>query len=306
MALLTIDRLSKSFGSLSVLNELSFEVEEGSVFGFIGKNGSGKTTTMKIIVGLLKADGGSVYINGTKVDFGETATNRMIGYLPDVPEYYNFLTAVEYLKLCGQIARMDADKIGAKSSELLSLVGLQESAGRKIRGYSRGMKQRLGIAQALIHDPLLLICDEPTSALDPQGRSELLSLLEVVRQRTTVLFSTHILTDVERVCDTVGVLDGGKLALYGNLDALKTAHRRDTIVVELETALAAEALVGQLTALPYVLHVGGQGNTLAIDVKSVASDGRELLGFLGGQDATVRAYHVMEPSLENLYMDVIA
>jgi ABC-2 type transport system ATP-binding protein len=306
MALLTIDGLSKSFGTLRVLYGLSFEVEQGSVFGFIGKNGSGKTTTMKIIVGLLKANSGSVYINGTKVAFGETETNRMIGYLPDVPEYYGFLNAIEYLRLCGRISKMPAEKIAAQTDELLTLVGLQESAKRKIRGYSRGMKQRLGIAQALIHNPLLLICDEPTSALDPQGRSDLLGLLEVVRQRTTVLFSTHILTDVERVCDSIGVLDGGKLALYGNLDRLKAAHRQDTIVVEMESSTTAEALVQHLTALPYVLRVGGQGSTVTVDVHNAPVDGRALLTFLGGLDTTIRAYHVMEPSLESLYLDVVA
>ncbi|MDR3053109.1 MAG: ABC transporter ATP-binding protein [Coriobacteriales bacterium] len=306
MALLSIEGLSKSFGALQVLNNLSFEVEQGSVFGFIGKNGSGKTTTMKIIVGLLKAQSGSVHISGVPVKYGETKTNHMIGYLPDVPEYYGFFNAIEYLRLVGQIANMSPAKIKSQTSELLELVGLQDSAKRKIRGYSRGMKQRLGIAQALIHEPTLLICDEPTSALDPQGRSDLLGLLELVRQRTTVLLSTHILTDVERVCDAVGVLDGGKLALYGKLDELKAAHRRDTIVIEMESAAAAQRLAQPLLGLPFVQQVGGGGNTLTIDVHNVTANGRDVLAFLSEQDSTVRAYHVLEPSLESLYLDVIA
>ncbi|MDR3307901.1 MAG: ABC transporter ATP-binding protein, partial [Coriobacteriales bacterium] len=179
MALLRIDGLTKTFGNLRVLDGLSFEVDQGSVFGFIGKNGAGKTTTMKIIVGLLKASAGTVTIDGAPVAFGETPTNRVVGYLPDVPEFYGFLSAPEYLEFCGRITGMEPVRIAARSSELLEMVGLRDVAKRRISGYSRGMKQRLGIAQALMHEPLLLICDEPTSALDPQGRSDILHILEL-------------------------------------------------------------------------------------------------------------------------------
>jgi len=308
MGILTIDSVSKSFGQLKVLDQLSFEVEEGSVFGFIGKNGSGKTTTMRIIVGLLKADGGDVYVGGKRVEFGQTETNNLIGYLPDVPEFYGFMNAWEYLSFCGRICSMNAADIERKSAELIALVGLQESAKRRIKGYSRGMKQRLGIAQALIHDPVLLICDEPTSALDPQGRSDILEILGRVRERTTVLFSTHILADVERICDTVGVLDNGRLAMGGNLEQIKSKHRRDTIVLEFDglDSLALEALGQDLQALPFVVSSQVARTVLFVDVNSVQSDGRLLLADLLSRDLTILNYHVQEPTLENLYLDVIA
>jgi len=308
MGLLTIDSISKSFGQLKVLDQLSFEVEEGSVFGFIGKNGSGKTTTMRIIVGLLKADGGDVYVRGKRVEFGQTETNSLIGYLPDVPEFYGFMNAWEYLSFCGRICGMNATDIERKSAELIAMVGLTESAKRRIKGYSRGMKQRLGIAQALIHDPALLICDEPTSALDPQGRSEILEILGRVRERTTVLFSTHILADVERICDTVGVLNNGRLALGGNLEQIKSAHRRDTIALEFDglDPSALEALSQSLQALPFVVRSQVARTALFVDVNSVHSDGRLLLADLLSRGLTILNYNVQEPTLENLYLDVIA
>ena len=308
MGLLVIDSLSKSFGQLTVLDKLSFEVEEGSVFGFIGKNGSGKTTTMRIIVGLLKADQGEVYVKGKKVTFGQTPTNHLIGYLPDVPEFYGFLNALEYLRFCGRITGMNATDIELKISELIGLVGLQDSAKRRIKGYSRGMKQRLGIAQALIHEPTLLICDEPTSALDPKGRSELLAILGQVRERTTVLFSTHILADVERICDTVGVLNNGSLALGGNLEHIKSVHRRDSIILEFDglNPTTLESLGQDLQTLPFVESLSVTGTTLVVDVKSVREDGHQLLAELVRRKFTVLHYQVQEPTLENLYLDVIA
>ncbi|MGI6106243.1 MAG: ABC transporter ATP-binding protein [Raoultibacter sp.] len=155
--ILEISGLSKSFGAHQVIQDLDLSVPQGSVFGFIGPNGSGKTTTMKMVLGLLRPDSGSIRVCGEKVSYGETKTNHYIGYLPDVPEFYGYMTPREYLQLCGQITGMRKSAIAQKSAELLSLVGL-DTGKRKIAGFSRGMKQRLGIAQALLNDPRLLIC----------------------------------------------------------------------------------------------------------------------------------------------------
>ena len=177
MEMLKITGLHKRFGDKEVLRGLDLSVPEHSVFGFIGRNGAGKTTTMKMILGLLKADAGEIRVNGEKAVYGQTGTNRHIGYLPDVPEFYPFMTAPEYLRFCGEITGMTKADIAGRCEELLELVGLREERHR-IKGFSRGMKQRLGIAQALLNRPKLLICDEPTSALDPVGRKEILDLLQ--------------------------------------------------------------------------------------------------------------------------------
>ena len=211
MDVLTIQNLNKNFGRKKVLCGLELSVPEHSIFGFIGKNGAGKTTTMKAILGLIKWDSGAIYVRGEKVHFGQTSTNRYIGYLPDVPEFYSYLTTTEYLTLCGNLCGMSKADIATRSTELLELVGLGQEKHR-IKGFSRGMKQRLGIAQALLHRPKLLICDEPTSALDPAGRKEILDILLAAKEQTTVLFSTHILSDVERICTEAAFLNDGKNA----------------------------------------------------------------------------------------------
>lgn len=156
MDMLTISELRKSFGEKQVLKGLSLSVPSNSVFGFVGMNGAGKTTAMKAVLGLLRPDSGEITVNGHRVSFGNTATNRFIGYLPDVPEFYTFMTPMEYLKLCGESLSLSRSEIASKSVALLELVGLSEDAKRRIKGFSRGMKQRLGIAQALLGSPKLL------------------------------------------------------------------------------------------------------------------------------------------------------
>lgn len=231
MDMISITGLSKSFGEKKVIDELNMTVPMHSIFGFIGRNGAGKTTTMKMILGLLKPDGGEIYVNGEKVEYGQTGTNKYIGYLPDVPEFYSFMTPYEYLNLCGSICKMSEAEIRERSNKLLELVGLSGDK-RRIKGFSRGMKQRLGIAQALLKRPLLLICDEPTSALDPIGRREILDILLEVKEETTVLFSTHILSDVERICTDVAFLNEGKIMLQGSVPSVKGIYSSNEFVIE--------------------------------------------------------------------------
>lgn len=231
MEILELKHVSKKFGTKKVLTDLDLTVPTGSIFGFVGENGAGKMTTMKMILGLESKSSGEILIKGIPVSFGDNQTNHLTGYLPDVPEFYDYMTALEYLKFCGEITGLPKEKLNQKVVETLSLVGL-EADKRKIKGYSRGMKQRLGIAQALLNDPELLICDEPTSALDPSGRNEFLEMLAKLKGRTTILFSTHILSDVERICDYVGILDQGKLIVSGTLDDLKQQYAKNQLEIE--------------------------------------------------------------------------
>lgn len=217
---LEVKGISKSFGEKRVLQDLSFSVKKHSIYGFVGKNGAGKTTTMKMILGLLQADAGEILVEGEPVTYGANKTNRFIGYLPDVPEFYSYMTLEEYLDFCGDIAGIPLAEKKQKIEKMLQLVGLEQEK-RKIQGFSRGMKQRLGIAQALITEPKLLICDEPTSALDPAGRKEILDILQAAGKETTILFSTHILTDVERICDEIGILHDGSLVWQGSMEEVR-------------------------------------------------------------------------------------
>lgn len=304
MDILEVKNLKKSFNGHAVIKDLSFQVPEHSVFGFLGENGAGKTTTMKMILGLLQPDDGEIRIAGNKVSYGETNTNRMIGYLPDVPEFYSYMRAKEYLKLCGEVSGMTVKKIQDKSGELLEIVGLKD-VKQKIGGYSRGMKQRLGIAQALLNDPRLLLCDEPTSALDPVGRKEILDILSVVKSQMTVVFSTHILSDVERICDRVAVLHDGKLALCGGLEELKSGHKRDEMILELTNEQDARRLQEILTKTEGITAVGRTRSALTIQVQDVQKSSLQILSLVLREQMQVLKYEVQEPNLETLFMEVV-
>ena len=241
MSILSIQNVSKSFGTQQVLNNIQLEVTEGKIVGLLGKNGAGKTTLMKMILGLLPITDGEIYVHDEKVQFGNSPTNRFVGYLPDVPSFYPYLSAFEYLMLCTELAGLPK-KIGKeRSHHFLKLVGLEKEK-KRISAFSRGMKQRLGIAQALIHQPSLLICDEPTSALDPSGRQEVIQILNEVKKETTILLSTHILNDAQQICDEVAMLHEGKLALQGDVDQLLLNNQKQMIEVRFATKEAAEHL----------------------------------------------------------------
>lgn len=305
MALLEISHLSKSFGSALVIDDLSFSVPEGSIFGFIGQNGAGKTTTMKMVLGLLKADSGTVLINGEKVSFGETKTNQIVGYLPDVPEFYNYLRPKEYLKLCGEITGLSDAQIKERSESLLALVGLQ-NVKKKIGAFSRGMKQRLGIAQALLNEPKLLICDEPTSALDPIGRKEILDILLKVKGKTTVIFSTHILSDVERICDQIAVLHQGKLMLSGTLADIRAQHKSDGFSIEFASASDKSRFLYLPELKDFLKNYQSEGQTLILHHEdSLLLESSILQALVTHKIYPVR-FEINEPTIESLFMEAVS
>ena len=295
--MLRIQGLEKSFGDKAVLRGVDLAVPEGSIFGFIGKNGSGKTTTMKCVLGLVMPDAGKITVCGEDVRYGETSSNRYIGYMPDVPEMYSFMSGGEYLRFCGEISGMSRADAEARCTELMCLVGLKDDSHR-IKGYSRGMKQRLAIAAALFARPRLLICDEPTSALDPDGRSEILDLLLAVKGETTVLFSTHILSDVERICTDVAFLDGGRISLCGRLADIKSSFRRDEYELVLERVGDAETL---LSRFPRMKNAGNG----RLQFSEGEQDPHEVLKFLSEGEIPLLSFCRLEPTLEALYSEVI-
>lgn len=239
MSVLELHNVKKSFGDKEIIKGLDFSVPKGSIFGFVGENGAGKTTTMRMILGLETIDSGDIEVNEKKVHYGNSLTNRIIGYLPDVPEYYDYMNPSEYLTLCGQLTNIPRKELSQRIKQLLKTVDLPINK-KRIGGFSRGMKQRLGIAQALLNQPKLLICDEPTSALDPIGRSDFLDLLASLRGEMTIIFSTHILSDVERISDRVGILDDGVLKVNDTLDNLKNDYAKPRIVLKFDSEKMAQ------------------------------------------------------------------
>lgn len=304
MDILSIENLHKNFGKHEVINDLNFSVPEHSVFGFLGQNGAGKTTTMNMILGLLKPTSGSITVCGEQVNYGQTKTNRFIGYLPDVPAFYNYMTPKEYLKLCGKITGMSSDEIKRKSEELLTLVGLKDT-NKRIGNFSRGMKKRLGIAQALLNSPKLLICDEPTSALDPIGRKEILDILQQVKDKTTVLFSTHILSDAERICDRIAVLHEGKLVLSGTLTDIKAHYKQDSLLIEFNLSAGKKIFMANEQIKPFLKDSEQTERSLILHTQDIDQMESIVIGVLAEKKLLPTRLEVLEPTLESLFLEVI-
>lgn len=229
--MVTIRNLKKSYKGFPVLRGLNMYVNAGDVYGFLGRNGCGKTTTMNIICGVIKKDEGEV-----KLGDGKPVT---IGYLPESPAIFDFMTAREYLEYIAACAEYDGD-IRKRADEVLEIVGLRDAANRRTKGFSRGMTQRLGMGAAILKKPDLLIFDEPTSALDPQGRLEVIAIIERLKGLgSTIVLSTHILTDVERVANRIGIVNGGQIAEEGDIRSILRKYSGD--VVELSVRELTEA-----------------------------------------------------------------
>ncbi|MEI8200421.1 MAG: ABC transporter ATP-binding protein [Eubacteriales bacterium] len=304
MDILEIQNLTRSFGKSKVIDDLTLAVPEHSVFGFIGPNGAGKTTTIKMALGLLNPDKGNIYVCGEKVSFGQTKTNRFIGYLPDVPEFYNYLRPKEYLKLCGEITGLPAAKIKSRSEELTALVGL-EGVNKKIGSFSRGMKQRLGIAQALLNEPKLLICDEPTSALDPAGRKEILDILQQIKGKSTVIFSTHILSDVERICDHIAVLNCGKLVLSGTTLELKAQHKSDGLFIEFAAGGDKRKFLAVRDTALFMGNAEQTETSITVHTSDVSQAELLILNVFSKNEILPLKFEVVEPTIETLFMEAI-
>ncbi|MCT8140465.1 ABC transporter ATP-binding protein [Anaerobacillus sp. CMMVII] len=299
MALVTITGLTKKFKSNVAVNHLDLELQKGICTALLGPNGAGKTTTLSMLAGIMKQTAGSISFSGaSSEDF-----RQYIGYLPQYPVFYGWMTGKEYLQYVGQLASLSKKEASMKADELLELVGIAEAKKRKISGYSGGMKQRLGIAQALINDPLLLILDEPVSALDPIGRREVLTLMKKLKEKTTILFSTHVLHDAEEICDYIYIIKQGEMAIKGTLEELQTEHQQPTIYIEGEKEL--EDWISTIEQYPFVSEiVSNSSKSLTITVTDVDTARRELLTYFGNVNVPIRKFELVRTSLEDLFLKV--
>ena len=265
--------LSKRYGTITALDALNLEVPENVVFGYLGPNGAGKTTTVRLLTGFSRPTSGRAWVADEKVGDGDLALHGKIGLLPDVPAFYDWMTGREFLRYAGELHRLRPADIKARAAELLELVDLTKAADRRVGGYSRGMRQRLGIAQALVNRPSVLFMDEPTSALDPVGRREVLDLILRLKENATVFMSTHILSDVERVCDMVGIIDRGKLVTVSSVDALRRQHARSAF--EMEFMEDARSFV-EMGAASMILDGQLDGERLASEIAKLIDTPRKL------------------------------
>jgi ABC-2 type transport system ATP-binding protein len=307
MAAIRVEELRKTFGEVRALDGLTFSVEPGSVFGFLGPNGAGKTTTIRILTGLARVTSGRAWVDGVEVTAAKHGVARRIGYLPQDPAFYPWMTASELLDYVGRLFALSSKARQTRTGELLELVGLTEAARRRVGGFSGGMRQRLGIAQALINQPPVLLLDEPVSSLDPAGRRELLRLIEHLREQCTVLMSTHILADVGRVCDTVGIINRGKLVTQSPQKELLERFAVPAFEIEVDRGLAEPlaAWAQDIGRVPWVTSISPIERTARVVVNDVSAAKRELVASIAQAGLILTRYEVVRPSLEDVFLQLV-
>lgn len=310
MAAIRIEELRKNFGEVRALDGLTLTVESGTVFGFLGPNGAGKTTTIRILTGLAWPNGGRAWVDGIEVT-AKAANRRQVanrvGYLPQEPVFYPWMTARELLDYVGRVFGLAAQERQARTQELLELVGLSEAAERRVGGFSGGMRQRLGLAQALINRPEVLFLDEPVSGLDPAGRKGVLQLIQQLRGQCTVFMSTHILADVERICDTVGIINRGRLVTKAPQEELIERYAVPAFEVETENGFSEQlkAWAETLHKASWVESVLVDGRTARVVVNDVETAKRELLATAVQSGLILTRYEMVKPSLEDVFMKLV-
>ncbi len=300
MSLIQIQGLKKSFQGNEVIKGLDFKLEKGKCTALLGPNGAGKTTTLRMLSGLMKPTRGTITFNDAKKD-GDI--RHLIGYLPQFPVFYDWMSGLEFLQYVGELAGLTGKEAKTRSLELLELVGISDAKNRRVGKYSGGMKQRLGIAQAIIHRPQLVMLDEPVSALDPFGRREVLELLEGLKKETTILFSTHILNDAEEVCDEILFLHNGEIVESGTMEDLRERHQQAKI--DLVFRKKSVEIVNVLNNHTLTLSILEEGNRISVFVKDIELARKEFLKLIADKNWHLEKFETSSMTLEDIFMKVV-
>lgn len=302
--MLYINDLTKNYGSFTAVNHLTLHIPEGDLFGFVGPNGAGKTTTIRIVCGLLKASGGSVQIGGTSAPVGSKEMKRLIGYVPDFFGVYDNLKVYEYMDMYGSMYSMSSRDIAKLTNDLLELVNLSDKREFYVDTLSRGMKQRLCVARALLHNPKLLILDEPSSGLDPRARVEMKELLKNLHSMgKTIVISSHILSELSEMCNSIGIMNRGQLVRAGLIEDIMqqvAGGKRINIhvVSDMEPAVRimkeqTGVAVESVRENELIISHGGTDEEVCALIAQLIQNGVILTGF-----------HREEGSLESLFMQL--
>ncbi len=299
--------LTKRFGPVLALDRLDLVVPRGSIFGLLGPNGAGKTTTLRLLTGLARPSAGSASVAGVSVGLDEPQLQRRLGYLDQDPRFYGWMKGRELLEMIGRLHGLAGSALRSRVDEMLARTGLSAAGGRRIGGYSGGMSQRLGIAQALLHRPEVLFLDEPVSSLDPEGRRDLLELISGLRGEATVVVSTHVLSDVERICDRVAILDRGRRVTEGPLDELLAAHARPMfrlVPAPGQDGLVA-TLVERLRAAPWTTDVALEAGRLRVAVADPEAAAGGVLALVVGAGVVLESFERARPTLEEVFLELV-
>lgn len=275
--------------------------QRGRFSVFLGPNGAGKTTTLRMLVGLARPTSGDAFVLGESVLAAGKRYLRRIGFLPDVPGFYNWMRPAEFLMLAGEIFGMSGRELRMRVGEVLEITGLKGVKAR-IGGFSRGMKQRLGLAQALLNRPEVIFLDEPTSALDPIGRKEILDTISQLSGRTTVFFSTHILNDVERVCDIVAIINHGRLLTQQSISSLRKSYSSHKIYLELE---GEPDISAKIEGQPWIDRIEKSDKGWFIHPADLQAAQQALPRMIADHGLVLRRFELVEPSLEDIFVRLV-
>ncbi len=308
-AVIRTHKLSKAFNGVQALKSLDLEVRRNSIFGFLGPNGAGKTTTIKLLLGLVRPTSGSAEVFGHDIVGDTIDVRRRIGYLVQDPRYYDYMSAREILRFTARFFyKGPASALAGRVQDTLDIIGLADKADRPVKGFSGGERQRLGIGQAQVNQPDLLILDEPAASLDPMGRRDVLAIMERLRERATVFYSTHILDDVQRVSDTVAILNEGELIAQAPIAELLAGSRGTVYAVEVRGE--ADAARARLESQPWVVDVqvapDTDGSEWHVSVSDASAAEEQMLRvMLADEHTTVTRFGPLAYKLEDVFMDLV-
>ncbi|WP_173917257.1 ABC transporter ATP-binding protein [Halobacillus sp. Marseille-Q1614] len=297
--MIKVENLTKTFNRQEAVNNISFTLEPRTCTALLGPNGAGKTTTLRMMAGLIHQTHGSIQLSEKPVK----DIRQQIGYLPQHPQFHSWMSGREFLVYVGRLAFLSKKEAAARADQLLERVGISDAGRKRIGKYSGGMKQRLGIAQAMIHKPKLLMLDEPVSALDPIGRRDVLNLMEELKEETTLLFSTHILNDAEEASDHLLLMNHGKIIESGSFAEVRQRHALNKVVLKLDDSLTS---ISDLQNLPYVDRVEEKNKEIHIYMEDMKLGRKKLIQYFSEHDLPVQYFEAGSMSLEELFMKVVS
>lgn len=302
--MIVVKDLYKNYGTFNALKGLNLHVEKGDIYGFLGRNGAGKSTTLNILTGLIKYQSGEIAVNGLDIRTDSRKIMEDIGYLTEEPQFYDYMSADEYLTFIGRLKGQSKKEIFMRTDEMIELVGLEESRKRKIKQFSKGMRQRMGLAAILYSDPTLLLLDEPSSALDPQGRKNILDIIQVLKDSgKTIFFSSHILSDVQRICNKVGIIDEGKLILESSMSDLKSKYTEP--IVDLEASNLTQDIISRMNSFEMVQKVVFNNNSAEIYLKDHKTSKDDFFRAISKLELSVLSYNVRQSTLEDIFIRMV-
>ncbi|CAM5781646.1 MULTISPECIES: ABC transporter ATP-binding protein [Brevibacillus] len=302
--MIKIDKLRKRYGKMEALKGLSLEIDKGTVFGFVGPNGAGKSTSMSILATLLEPTSGKAYVGGYEVTSHPRQVRKLIGYMPDFFGVYDNLTAEEYLDFYGANYDIPVQERRQIIPQLLELVNLSHKRDAYVDSLSRGMKQRLGLARCLVHNPEVLILDEPASGLDPRARIELREILKELRDMgKTIIISSHILPELAEMCDVIGVIEEGNLIAFGKVEEIY-ARMQEKRVLRIRLVDRMEDALTHLKQQPLVSNVTREGNWAVVGFSGDDQQQVELLRSLALAGLPVAAFNEAEGNLEEIFLEI--